>query len=60
MANPKKNLGRVLQKLKPASVAVGTKVRLPPGEFGRMADAITMSLEGRLARLRDVVAALLE
>ena len=25
-----KNLGRVLQKLKPANVAVGTKVRLPP------------------------------
>ena len=24
------NLGRVLQKLKPAHVAVGTKVRLPP------------------------------
>ncbi|GAC1644178.1 MAG: aldo/keto reductase [Bradyrhizobium sp.] len=46
-----KNLGRVLQKLKPASVAVGTKVRLPPGEFGRMADAITKSLEGSLARL---------
>jgi len=28
-----KNLGRVLQKLKPANVAVGTKVRLPPSEF---------------------------
>ena len=25
-----KNLGRVLQKLKPANVAVGTKVRVPP------------------------------
>jgi aryl-alcohol dehydrogenase-like predicted oxidoreductase len=25
------NLGRVLQKLKPAGVAVGTKVRIPPG-----------------------------
>src|SRR6478752_117111 len=47
-----KNLGRILQKLKPANVAVGTKVRLPPGEFGRMADAITKSLEGSLARLR--------
>jgi len=45
------NLGRVLQKLKPANVAVGTKVRLPPGEFGRIADAITTSLEGSLARL---------
>src|SRR6201999_4087402 len=46
-----KNLGRVLQKLKPANVAVGTKVRLQPGEFGRIADAVTISLEGSLARL---------
>jgi aryl-alcohol dehydrogenase-like predicted oxidoreductase len=46
-----KNLGRVLQKLKPANVAVGTKVRLPPGVTGRIADAVTMSLEGSLARL---------
>jgi aryl-alcohol dehydrogenase-like predicted oxidoreductase len=44
-----KNLGRVLQKLKPADVVVGTKVRV--GEFGRIADAVTMSLEGSLARL---------
>src|SRR5258705_1345405 len=47
-----KNLGRVLQKLKPADVAVGTKVRVPPGEFGRIDDAIRISLEGSLARLR--------
>jgi aryl-alcohol dehydrogenase-like predicted oxidoreductase len=47
-----KNLGRVLQTLKPAHVAVGTKVRLPPSAFGRIADAVTMSLEGSLARLR--------
>ena len=46
-----KNLGRVLQKLKPVNVVVGTKVRLPPGEFGRIADAVTTSLEGSLARL---------
>src|SRR5258705_1897067 len=46
------NLGRVLQKLKPANVAVGTKVRLPHSEFGRIADAVTMSLDGSLARLR--------
>ncbi len=46
-----KNLGRVLQKLKPANVVVGTKVRVPPGEFGRIADAVTTSLEGSLARL---------
>jgi aryl-alcohol dehydrogenase-like predicted oxidoreductase len=46
-----KNLGRILQKLKPANVAVGTKVRLQPSEFGRIADAVTRSLEGSLARL---------
>src|SRR5450756_1558172 len=46
-----KNLGRVLQKLKPANVIVGTKVRVPPGEFGRIADAVTTSLEGSLTRL---------
>jgi aryl-alcohol dehydrogenase-like predicted oxidoreductase len=46
-----KNLGRVLQKLKPANIAVGTKVRLPPSESGRIADAVTISLEGSLARL---------
>jgi len=33
-------------------VAVGTKVRLQPNEFGRIPDAVTMSLEGSLARLR--------
>ena len=31
-----KNLGRVLQKLKPADVVVGTKVRVPASEFERM------------------------
>jgi aryl-alcohol dehydrogenase-like predicted oxidoreductase len=46
------NLGRVLQQLKPANVAVGTKVRLPPGATGRMDEAIRTSLEGSLARLR--------
>ncbi|WP_426434838.1 aldo/keto reductase [Bradyrhizobium genosp. P] len=45
------NLGRVLQKLKPANVVVGTKVRLPPGEFGNVANAVRSSLEGSLARL---------
>jgi len=45
------NLGRVLRKLKPADVIVGTKVRVPPEEVGRIADAITMSLDGSLARL---------
>jgi aryl-alcohol dehydrogenase-like predicted oxidoreductase len=47
-----KNLGRILQKLKPANVVVGTKVRLPPGDVGRIAEAVTTSLEGSLARLR--------
>ena len=46
-----KNLGRVLQKLKPANVIVGTKVRLPESEYGRITEAVTMSLEGSLARL---------
>ncbi|MGH6675784.1 MAG: aldo/keto reductase, partial [Xanthobacteraceae bacterium] len=47
-----KNLGRVLQSLKPANVFVGTKVRLPTAEFGRIADAVVKSLEGSLGRLR--------
>jgi aryl-alcohol dehydrogenase-like predicted oxidoreductase len=46
-----KNLGRVLQKLKPSNAIVGTKVRLPPGEPGRVAEAIAISLEGSLKRL---------
>jgi aryl-alcohol dehydrogenase-like predicted oxidoreductase len=47
-----KNLGRVLQKLKPADVFVGTKVRLPDADFGRIADAVTSSIEASLGRLR--------
>ena len=47
-----KNLGRVLQSLKPANVAVGTKVRLPSGDFGDIANAVAKSLEGSLTRLR--------
>src|SRR5260221_4097507 len=46
------NLGRILQKLKPANAAVGTKVRLQPSELGHIADAVRISLEGSLARLR--------
>src|SRR5215472_6257292 len=46
------NLGRILQKLKPPNVVVGTKVRLPSGEFHRISDAVAKSLEGSLARLR--------
>jgi aryl-alcohol dehydrogenase-like predicted oxidoreductase len=47
-----KNLGRILQKLKPADVVVGTKVRLPSSDFGRIAEAVATSLEGSLSRLR--------
>jgi aryl-alcohol dehydrogenase-like predicted oxidoreductase len=47
-----KNLGRVLQTLKPANVVVGTKVRLPSGDFGRIGDAVAKSLESSLERLR--------
>src|SRR5262245_29574264 len=47
-----RNLGRVLQKLKPADVIVGTKVRIPPNEFGGIAAAITTSLEGSFSRLQ--------
>ena len=47
-----RNLGRVLQSLKPANVFVGTKVRLPVADRGRIADAVTKSLEGSLTRLQ--------
>src|SRR5262249_23299243 len=45
------NLGRVLSKLKPKNAVVGTKVRLPPSDFGRIADAVAASLDGSLKRL---------
>lgn len=47
-----KNLGRALRSLKPAGAVVGTKVRLPPADVGRIGDAITRSLDGSLARLQ--------
>jgi aryl-alcohol dehydrogenase-like predicted oxidoreductase len=47
-----KNLGRILQSLKPADAIVGTKVRLPSAAFGRIADTVTKSLEDSLSRLR--------
>ena len=51
-----KNLGRVLAKLKPANAIVGTKVRLPSGDFGRIAAAVAASMDGSLQRLgRDHV-----
>ena len=47
-----KNLGRALRSLKPADAVVGTKVRLPPADVGRIGDAIAHSLDGSLARLK--------
>src|SRR6516165_7883598 len=47
-----KNLGRILQQLKPPNAVVGTKVRLPSANFGRIADAVATSLEHSLMRLR--------
>src|SRR5271167_4616403 len=35
-----KNLGRILQSLKPANVFVGTKVRMPSADFGRIGEAV--------------------
>ncbi len=50
-----RNLGRVLKALKP-DCYVGTKVRLPPTEKGRIGQAIAASLEASLKRLqRDSV-----
>lgn len=47
-----KNLGRVLQKLKPANAVVGTKVRIPPADYGRIADTVIASLDASLKRLQ--------
>jgi aryl-alcohol dehydrogenase-like predicted oxidoreductase len=47
-----KNLGRILQSLKPANAVVGTKVRLPSAKFSSIADTVATSLEDSLARLR--------
>jgi aryl-alcohol dehydrogenase-like predicted oxidoreductase len=45
-----RNLGRVLKSLRP-DVIVGTKFRIPPAERGRVAAALTASLEASLRRL---------
>ena len=47
-----KNLGRILQILKPGNAVVGTKVRLASAEFGRIGEAVAKSLEDSLTRLR--------
>src|SRR5512147_2594153 len=46
-----RNLGRVLRTLRP-DVIVGTKCRIQPAERGRVAAALTASLEASLQRLR--------
>ena len=45
-----KNLGRILNKLKP-TVIVGTKVRIPSAGFNRIAAAIAESLDASLKRM---------
>jgi len=45
-----RNLGRVLRTLRP-DVVVTTKFRIPPEARGRVADAVTASLEQSLGRL---------
>jgi aryl-alcohol dehydrogenase-like predicted oxidoreductase len=47
-----KNLGRVLQQLRPPNAVVGTKVRLPSASFAHIAEAVATSLEHSLMRLR--------
>src|SRR5271167_872347 len=44
------NLGRVLGARRPAGVAVGTKVRIPPGS--PIASTVTESLDASLQRLK--------
>jgi aryl-alcohol dehydrogenase-like predicted oxidoreductase len=46
-----KNLGRILQRLAPADVVVGTKVRLRSADFSRIRAAVVDSLDGSLRRL---------
>jgi aryl-alcohol dehydrogenase-like predicted oxidoreductase len=46
-----KNLGRLIKSLKP-DIYVGTKVRLPPTEPGKIAAGITAALDASLARLQ--------
>jgi aryl-alcohol dehydrogenase-like predicted oxidoreductase len=45
------NIGRVLKALKPAEAYVGTKVRVPPPEFGRIGAYIAQSMDQSLKRL---------
>lgn len=45
-----KNLGRILNKLKP-NVVVGTKVRIPSADFNRIAAYVAESLDASLKRM---------
>ena len=45
------NLGRALKALKPATAYVGTKVRIPPSAYGRIALEVRDSLDASLRRL---------
>ena len=45
------HLGQVMAKLKPANAIVGTKIRVPSSEFGRIEAEVTRSLDASLARL---------
>lgn len=47
-----RNLGRILKKLKPAEAFVGTKVRVPRADFGRIGEFVSKSLEDSLRRLQ--------
>lgn len=50
------HLGSVLRKLGAQDAAIGTKVRLHPAQFGRIAEAVEVSLDSSLRRLqRDYV-----
>src|SRR5882724_5719444 len=44
-----RNLGRVLKNLKP-DIYIGTKVRIPAGDPGRIGAAVTASLDASLGR----------
>jgi L-galactose dehydrogenase/L-glyceraldehyde 3-phosphate reductase len=46
------NLGRILASLRPIGAVVGTKVRVPAADFGRIGAAVEASLEASLRRLR--------
>ena len=46
-----RNLGRLLEKLRPADAVIGTKVRLPGSARGSISAGVSSSLEASLQRL---------